>query len=191
MASYTVNISSYTAFRKSVLGNGYDMDGYYGYQCWDGVDLFYSQLGATLSTGGTGLAYMCWQNASARSANTLSSMTQITKVNDLKQGDIIVLKPDAITGIGDAGHIAFCNQDFTSILSMQLLGQNQGLQANASVGTVFNIMTYNISAFIGGWRYNPWHGGGGGDEDEDKTTTTPRRGFPWAVALHHWNNFKN
>ena len=40
----SVPYSTYDIFRNAVNGNWYDWDGFYGAQCWDGVQLLYGQV---------------------------------------------------------------------------------------------------------------------------------------------------
>ena len=42
---YSVSIDCYESFRNTVIGNGYDLDGQYSYQCWDGACLLWDELG--------------------------------------------------------------------------------------------------------------------------------------------------
>lgn len=185
MPSYNVNISSYQAFRTEVLGNGYDIDGQYGYQCWDGVDLLYSQIGRTLSTGGTGLAYGCWTNENARAENGAEPFSIIYNLNDIKRGDIVVLNPGL--EVGSAGHIAFADDDYRGDGRLNLLGQNQGPSANPTVGVPFNITSLSMQTFLGGFRYGPWNGGG---PTPPTPTKKKKRRFPWPVAWQYWPNFQ-
>ena len=43
MAKYNVPHATYDEFRDAVNGGFYDLDGLYGAQCWDGVELLYTQ----------------------------------------------------------------------------------------------------------------------------------------------------
>ena len=56
---FSVPIDSYDSFRNATFGKGYDIDGSWGYQCWDGAALFWQQLGMWLATG-DGYARGCW-----------------------------------------------------------------------------------------------------------------------------------
>lgn len=38
-------MASYQEFKNMVLNNAYDIDGYYGAQCWDGFAKFCQYLG--------------------------------------------------------------------------------------------------------------------------------------------------
>ena len=87
-------------FLNDTLGKKYDMDGYYGPQCWDYMDYFFlQQVGRALSTGGTGMARGCWNNINARNANAGADFELITNKNNLTVGDVVVLNT------GPYGHI--------------------------------------------------------------------------------------
>lgn len=38
----------YKAFKKKVIGNGYDLDRAFGNQCWDGAMKFMQELGTPI-----------------------------------------------------------------------------------------------------------------------------------------------
>lgn len=182
MAYVKVDVSSYDAFRSATLGKGFDVDGAYGYQCWDLAAVFYySVYGVTglPSTGGTHYAYGCWAVASARAENTKEGLTQITKLSDVKRGDIIVLNHGRYTG-DDAGHIAFADQDYAGSNTLTLLGQNQ-VNANANTGHITTATAINCSAFLGGWRYDKWEGSTPAPEPTSVATSKKGRGFPWVL----------
>lgn len=92
-AHYNINITSYDTLRNQVLGNGYDVDGFYGWQCWDGAALLWQQLGRRLETG-NGLAIGCWDLK--REQNKGSEFDLIYDVNALKRGDVVCMRPNHI-----------------------------------------------------------------------------------------------
>ena len=139
---YHVPIDSYSSFRNTVLGKVYDVDGYYGGQCWDGCALLWQQLGKTLSTGGTGAAKGCWLNA--RDYNKGTDFDLIYNFNDLKVGDVVVFNS------GIYGHIAFVD----SLNPFRILGQNQTGTGN---GSPFNIINASANGFLGAFRYKKWN----------------------------------
>ena len=139
---YSVPISSYDAFRGAVMGNGYDIDNAYGYQCWDGVALLYQQVGRTLSTGGTGAAKGAYTPANGGGDFTLIPASQA------ERGDIVVFG----SGIGRYGHIGFLDGKWGSRISV--LGQNQSGNGN---GSPFNVVQLSSAYVIGAIRFNPWH----------------------------------
>ena len=53
--------ATYQDWRDATLGNGYNVDGMYGNQCWDFCALLWWQYGLTLYTKpGGGTAQDCW-----------------------------------------------------------------------------------------------------------------------------------
>lgn len=141
--NYSVPIGSYDAFRGAVLGNGYDIDNYYGYQCWDGTALLWQQLGRSLVTG-NGLAIGCWDLK--RDVNKYDQFDLVGDVNSLQRGDVVVMRPN---------HIGFF--DGYDGNYMVILGQNQGGVAYSNGGSKFNIARISKSAFAGAFRYRGWH----------------------------------
>lgn len=177
MAYTKVTVSSYDAFRGATLGNAYNVDGAYGAQCWDFAAIFYySAFGMEgMPQTGNGYAYGCW--ALRKDVNTVSGLTQVTKLSDVKRGDLIVLNHGRFSG-DETGHIAFADQDYSGSNTLRLLGQNQ-VNPSATVGHAVTATEINCSAFLGGWRYDKW----GGSEPEPPTPTKKktRKRFPWVL----------
>jgi hypothetical protein len=144
-AAYFVPIDSYDNFRNAVIGKSYDIDGYYGAQCWDGAALLWQQIGRSLSTGGTGAAKGCWSVQSARTANAGDNFDLITNFADLQRGDVVVF------GYGTYGHIAFVD----SVSPFRILGQNQTGTGN---GAPFNVIGATSNGFLGAFRFRRWAG---------------------------------
>ena len=175
--------STYTEFKNAVNGRGFDMDGHYGYQCWDGVELLYQQpdIGQHLYTAfnfDTSLSSgvkTCWLYAPARAINGSGHFSEVTNVQDIKQGDIIVL--NQYSGwYGSTGHIGFADEDYNGTDYINILGQNQGA-GDPQYGSPFNVMrSYLGAAFLGVFRYDGWA----------STPPTPpipakRSNFPWVL----------
>lgn len=175
-----VNISSYDAFFNQMNGNGVDVDGYYGYQCWDGCAVLWYRLGWTLYTGTQGYAYECW--AQSRDANTHPpTITQITNLNDVKRGDIVVFAPNT-PSFGEAGHIGFANADYTGGTYLPIFAQNQGAGSGIQ-GKPFNVENLDIlDGFLGAFRYDAWN--------QPTPPTRKKRKFPWTVAWNNWSNYQ-
>lgn len=130
-------------FIEQTKGKSYDMDGYYGPQCWDYGDFFWThQVGRMLSTGGSGSARGCWTIPSARRANAGKEFELITDKNKIKYGDWIVLNT------GEFGHIGIVTAMNFSRGTVDIQSQNQGLIRN-KVTTV----RFNLSSFLGAFRY--------------------------------------
>ena len=144
-AIYSVSTSSYDAMRNEVIGRGFDIDGYYSFQCWDGAALLWQQLGRNLSTGGTGAAKGCWTHA--RDINTGNDFELVANQNALRRGDVVVF------GGGQYGHIGFVdsvNGDGT----INVLGKNQNGNGN---GSPFNVIRMSLGNFLGAFRFKRWN----------------------------------
>lgn len=138
---YTVPINSYDAFRSATIGKGYDIDGYYGYQCWDGAALLWQQLGMSLQTGNGG-ARGCWELK--KEVNAGDQFTLIYSLSDVKRGDVVVL------GVDSLGHICFADEDYSGSGWLKIYGQNQ---ANSGP---FSVINHGTSTFLGAFRYKGW-----------------------------------
>lgn len=153
MAQYNgwrkVNVSSYDAFRNVVNGNGYDVDGAYSNQCYDGAAvMLYSATGRKLSTGGTGAARGCWEVASARKFNAGTEFELITDKTKIKRGDMLFW-----TNNSRWGHVAFADEDYNGSNYLKVLGENQ--KGDGS-GYPFTVINMSLSTFLGAFRYKEW-----------------------------------
>ena len=184
MSAPYVPHATYDEFRNAVNGHGYDLDGLYGYQCWDGVDLLYEQsdVGQYLYTGSQGLAKECWTNTTSRARNG-SGHFEIVGSSPLliKKGDILVF--NTYSGwYGTAGHIGFANEDYNGTDYISLLSQNFGSGANPQTGKPFNIMNAFLgTAFLGAFRYKPW-------AVTPPTPTVTKSKFPWVLFARKLRN---
>lgn len=179
MAKYNVPYSTYDVFKNAVLGHGYDMDGFYGYQCWDAVDLLYDLVGRTFLTGVQGYASEAWTNPTSRAANGQDPFEIVYGIENIKRGDIVMLAANS-PAVGTAGHCAYADADYNGTNRLTLLGQNQGSGANPVTGTVFNLTEFNISSFLGIFRYKPWF------QPTPPTERSKKKHFPWVIAMEHW-----
>lgn len=160
-AVFVLDISSYAAFRTQVLGKGYDVDGYYGYQCWDGCALLWQQLGKSLLTGGDN-ARGCWTRMRDQNAGTEFGL--ITDVTKIKRGMVLVF------GTGQYGHIGFADEDYHGGNYIRLLGQNQGgTPVGVNGGAGFNVINMSLVTFLGAFVYKPWLSG------QQPDTPTPNK----------------
>ena len=141
-SNYSVPIGSYQEFKNVVNGNGYDIDNYYGWQCWDGTALLWQQLGRSLLTG-NGLAIGCWDLK--RDTNKGDQFDLVGDVNSLRLGDVVVMRPNHI-GFFDGYEGGY----------MRILGQNQGGAHGPQGGMAFNIVRISKSSFAGAFRYKAW-----------------------------------
>ena len=162
MALVEVDISSFDAFKNATLGNGYDIDGYYGYQCWDYGALLWGNIGRYghqgtpynypyLSTGGTGYAYGIWL---ARTGNATDQFELIFNLSDVKKGDLVILDKGRFVG-DTSGHDAYADEDYNGTNTLRLLGQNQE-NPSATVGHVVTLDNMDVSKFLGAFRFKQW-----------------------------------
>lgn len=189
MAVPNVPHATFDDFKNAVNGNGYDMDGQFGYQCWDGVDLLYQQsdVGQYLYTAynvgqGDGTAKSCWINADCRQRNGSGHFTAVTGKENIKIGDIVVF--NTYSGwYGNAGHIGFATTAYDGSDYIYILSQNYGTGSNPTTGKPFNIAQAFIGddAFLGIFRYDAWN-----TTPPEPETETKKVGFPWAIALQNW-----
>ncbi len=133
-----VSVASPEAFYNATNGNGYDIDGYYGDQCWDGFALFnWSAYGQGAPTG-TGYARGCWETQ--RGWYEAHGFTLIYDKNQLQDGDWV------IWGGTSTGHVAMWYRG-------KAWGQNQ--KGNGS-GYPFTLINMSLNNFLGAFRPNIW-----------------------------------
>lgn len=174
---YSVPIGSYEAFKSAVNGRGFDIDNYYGWQCWDGAALLWQQLGLSLVTG-NGLAVGTWDLNKDR--NKYDKFDLVHDVNSLKPGDVVVMRPN---------HIGFF--DGYDGNYMRILGQNQGGAVGANGGAAFNITRVAKSAFAGAFRYKGWVNNTPAPAPQPVPTTPARKSneeIAREVARGDWGN---
>lgn len=141
-----VPTDNWQVFRNAVIGHGYDVDGYYNDQCWDGAALFWlNAVGRSFSTGGTGAARGGWE--AARAVNAGTEFDTITDRNAIQPGDWLVF------GGSQWGHVGMAVSGNLGGY-VRLLGQNQTGHGN---GAPFNEINMNLGNFLGAFRLKRWH----------------------------------
>lgn len=188
MAQYNGHVSvpydTYDNFRNYVNGNGFDWDGAYGDQCWDGVQLLYGQVGQTLATGPNSRASECWTVLASRIHNGSGHFYIVDGVTEIKRGDVIVF--DRNTGwTHSAGHIGFADEDYNGTNYLNILSQNYR-NPSAVYGSPFSIDNVSLTPFLGIFRFDLWQ-----TEPEEEVIIKKKEKFPWPVAWGFWNNFKH
>lgn len=185
MPNYQVDISSYNTFRAAVLsraaqGLGFDLDGAYGYQCWDLGQLLYSQLGRTFTTAGrlgqgdSGV-YTAWAYPPAKEINSRAPFAAIP-IMSIKRGDMIIWNKGRYSW-DSTGHNGYADEDYNpNKNTIMTLGQNQ-VNASATVGHIPTLNALSTNMILGAFRYTPWQGGG-----PSPTPSKPwRSSFPWVL----------
>ena len=169
--------ATYDEFRNATLGNGYNVDGMYGNQCWDYIALLYWQYDLTLITKtGGGTAADCWNIS--RQANSQPPFEAVVGKENIKRGDVIVIGSSLLSS---TGHICIADQDYevTPDGRIWCLGQNQGHGSSAPVTRDRVGLTY----FLGIFRNTEWQGT---PPTPPTSASTKKRKFPFVIAWKHW-----
>lgn len=141
---------TYDQWRNATLGNGYDLDLYYGDQCWDFCALLYKQYGLNLVTKpGGGVAADCWRVS--RWANSRTPFISVEGVTNIKRGDIIVWNSSSSSS---TGHIAFADENYRGG-RIWTLGQNPS--SYGMWGGVHR-QEWGLGTFLGIFRNTLWQG---------------------------------
>ncbi len=176
--------SSYNSFRQYCLSHGVNFDYAFGNQCVDTPKLLWYQYGLTLQTG-NGYAYGCW--TLRRNQNAKSPFIAISNKNDIKRGDVIVINRH---GSYYTGHICFADEDYKGKNKIKVLGQNQG--QGISSGTPSNIVTQDLTYFLGVFRNTKWSSGPGptppGPQPGPSPRSSFRSGYPWVLYANKLRN---
>lgn len=133
-------MSKYTDFYNMVLNHGYDKDGYYGWQCWDGYAEYCEYLGVPYAHC-TRHGYACdiWEE---RATNGM--LKYFDEVSVMQQGDIAVFRK--VAGVTPYSHICIFHSDIDGTYGY-FLGQNQGSTiTNPNGGSAFNVVKLPYSA---------------------------------------------
>ena len=169
--------ATYNEWRDATLGNGFNVDGQYGNQCWDYcADLWY-QYGLTLYTkSGGGGAADCWNVSRAKNAK--SPFIAIEGKQNIRRGDVVVF---GRTRLSTNGHIGLADEDYNGSNYIKLLSQapySQGIN-----GKVFRT-DWSLASFIGIFRNQLWQ-----EQPPSPHKRKLESDFPFVIAKHYlWNN---
>lgn len=127
-------------FRNEVLGKRFDVDGYYGAQCWDGYAYYMQKLGyAYANCTSSGYVKDIWEQR-----KTNGMLDSCIEVEIMQQGDIAVFKE--VAGITPYSHVAIFIQDLGNGYGL-FLGQNQGGYNGAFNEAIFPYAATYATAF--------------------------------------------
>lgn len=143
---------SYNDFYNTHLGRAYDVDGYYGAQCWDGYAEYCRYLGVPWSNC-TATRYVrdLWEQR-----HTNGILNYFTEVSVMKPGDVAIFK---VCGVTPSSHVAIFHSDAGGGYGW-FFGQNQG-----GSGGAFNLCKLPYSAtYDTAFRPKAW--------SESNTTTS-------------------
>lgn len=130
---------TYEEFKSEVLGKGFDVDGYYGEQCWDLFAYYCKRLGySPIHCTGTGYAQDLWEKRATN--GILKYFDEVTMMNP---GDVAIFKRTASTPLS---HVAIFDHDIDG-KNGAFLGQNQGGKVvSSNGGSAANIISLPYSA---------------------------------------------
>lgn len=132
-------------FYQEVNGKAYDLDGYYGAQCWDGAMYYSKRLGKpTYHCGLTGYVKDIWDQR--KKSGILNYYDEVQR--PFRDGDIIVIGECAQCPSSHIGIFRKDNGNGTFII----LGQNQGGTPYPSGGSAFNQISLSYDGVLGGFR---------------------------------------
>ena len=168
------DFSSFDNFISSTLGQAIGNG-----ECWDYINLLWNHLGGIYytyppsdpSATNHGVKWG-WINTEARSANTITHLTQIPNLSDVKRGDVVVYSA------GTYGHAGFAQTDYTGGEYLELYSQN----FNHRYVTLDN---NNMSTFVGAWRYDAW------SQPTPPPPTRTETHFKWVLYANKLRNKRN
>lgn len=186
----TVAHSTYDEWRNIVNGNGYDVDGSYGSQCWDLASLFWWNIGFPMYYPElyNHNAYTMWERREHNATyNGVTYFDFVYNINDVKRGDIMVFKQ---TSSNTAGHVGFADEDFSTWTpsdpnqpyEFPILSQNNGGIPDPRGGSCTNIHGYDYRLFIGAFRYKDWQ------QPVPPTPTEIKHRFPFVLYARKLRN---
>ena len=175
----TLPIDSYTNWKNATNGNGFNYDETYGCQCYDlAVEFWYNvgfPQGYPLINNSS--AYTMWTNREANASyNGTTYFDLIYNVQDIQVGDIIVFdaSPNNIYG-----HVGFADVNYTdsgwTYPELPILSQANGGTPDSQGGAYTNVHGYDITLFLGAFRFRSWH-------QSPMVQYNPRKNkFKWAI----------
>lgn len=135
---------NYTEFKNKWMNKGVDVDGYYGFQCWDSfaqwcVENNIPVIDTTpVNAGGSGYAQDLWEK---KSSNGI--LKYFDEVEMMEEGDVAVFKKDP--NWTPESHVALFDHDAGGGFGW-FFGQNQGGIPGAKGGACHNLVKLPYSA---------------------------------------------
>lgn len=162
MAVFTTFDAFVASTNGQQIGSGTSRD--YINLLWEHLDsTYYTANPSDPNPTSQGVKYG-WLNTDARSANTISHLSQITSVTDIKRGDVIIITD------GANGFAGFANADYTGSNILSVYSQNYN-------NAIVELVNMDISTFAGGWRYDSWYT----PPTPPTPSTSSRSNFPWVL----------
>lgn len=130
---------SYQDFKNTHLGNGYDIDGWWGWQCWD----FYAEYCNWLGVPYANCTDSCYAKDLWTQRHSNGILNYFDEVEVMQPGDVAIFD---VTPSTPYSHVAIFDSDAGNGYG-NFLGQNQGSgNINPNGGSASNIKTFPYSA---------------------------------------------
>lgn len=128
----------YKLFQDEVLGYGFDIDGWFSWQCWDGYAKYCLWLGVPFANcTASGYVKDIWEQR-----HTNGMLDHFDEVEEMEAGDVAVFMETDLTPVS---HIAIFAGDIDGTQGW-FLGQNQGgAPGPDGIGGVFNLVAFPYS----------------------------------------------
>ena len=128
----------YKLFQDEVLGYGFDIDGWFSWQCWDGYAKYCIWLGVPFANCTvSGFVKDIWEQR-----HTNGMLDYFDEVEEMEEGDVAVFMETDLTPVS---HIAIFAGDIDGTRGW-FLGQNQGGASGPDgIGGVFNLVAFPYS----------------------------------------------
>ena len=160
-----VDFTTFDSFINSTLGETIGEG-----ECWDYINLLWSHLGSRYytyppsdpSSTNHGVKWG-WINEEARAANTITHLTQITSLSNVKRGDVIVISD------GEYGHAAFAAEDYQGTGYLSFYSQNYNWIEEVRLD-----INVSMANFLGAWRYDAW-------QTPPHPVAETKKRFPWVL----------
>ena len=180
--------STYDEWRNAIVGNGWNVDGYYGCQCYDLALLFWWNVGFPagypVSSDPLGV-YGVWNRRLENIAfggNVYFDL--VNNLNDVKRGDVIIYN---YFSTNPYGHVGFADEDYDTwhannpgSYEFPILSENNGGTPDPQGGSYANIHGYDTRLFLGAFRYREWNQG--------PTPVQVKHKFPWYLIANKLRN---
>lgn len=164
--------TSFDDFVSSTNGQQIGNGTYYAY-----INLLWEHLGSVYYTANpsdpdptTQGVKEGWLNTDARAANTITHLSQVTSLSDVKRGDVIILS------IGLTGRAGFANADYNGTTFLDVYAQNYSIPR-------VELNSMDVSTFIGGWRYDAWN-----SPVPPTPVLSSQKRFPWVLYARKLRN---
>ena len=183
-----VGHSTWSEWKINTLGRAFDVDGLWGCQCVDYLNVFYWNVGFPQGyplTGPNHSAYECWtvNRYNNISYNGTQYFDLITNINDVEAGDVLVWN---YTSTWTNGHIAFADESYDGSGYIWSIGQNQGGTPLPQGGTPVDRQHLPVSNFLGAFRYKEWH-----TTPPVPPSVTKEHKFKWVLYSRNLRNKRN